>query len=74
MYPGDGPTADQVDSLIISLRPLRESPESVTIAELWDAFKICTDTETAWLFPERDPLGEPMSKALKQIQEITGHY
>ena len=71
-YPGDGPTTHQLDLLTVGLRPLSETPESVTVAELWAAFKICTDTETAWLFPERDPLGEPMSKALKQIQEVTG--
>jgi hypothetical protein len=71
-YPGDGPTADQVDALIVSLRPLSENPNTVTIPKLWTAFRMCTDTGTAWLFPERDPLGEPMCRALMKIQEMTG--
>jgi hypothetical protein len=71
-YPGDGPTADQVDALIASLRPLSEETEPETPALMWAAFKNSVDTEMTWLFPERDPISQPMTAALRQIQDIYG--
>src|ERR1700680_389908 len=71
-YLGDGPTANQIDALIDSLRPLSESTEPATPSLMWAAFKHSVDTEMTWLFPERDPLGKPMTAALRLVQDIYG--
>src|SRR5574340_146421 len=44
-YPGDGPTSAQADSLIAAIRPLMESPDSLPLPVLWDAFRAAIDTE-----------------------------
>lgn len=71
-YLGDGPTAAQADSLIGALRPLIESPDSVPPAVLWNAFRAAVDTEMCWLFPERDTIGNPMTAALREVQNAVG--
>jgi hypothetical protein len=85
-YPGDGPTSQQADSLKGALRllvDLSDSPvpdivpgafraASVAPDIVWYAFRAALDTEMSWLFPERDPISEPMCAALREVQNITG--
>lgn len=71
-YPGDGPTAAQADSLIAALRTLIESPDSLPPSVLWGAFRAAVDAEVCWLFPERDPIGNPMTVALREVQNAVG--
>jgi len=70
-YFGDGPTSEQLDALVEALQPISEAataPVSVLLA----AFRTTVATEMTWLFPERDPLGEPMTAALRKVQTFTG--
>jgi hypothetical protein len=39
---------------------------------LYAAFKSATDSEMTWLFPERDPIGQPMTAALREVQARVG--
>jgi hypothetical protein len=71
-YPGDGPTSDQADALMSALRPVNEATEPVTPSMLYAAFKSATDSEMTWLFPERDPIGQPMTAALREVQARVG--
>lgn len=95
-YPGDGPTAEQADRLLMALeevRPIFEIPESLAgvrpafeicdphealqmacalPAVVFGAFRTAFDTEMSWLFPERDPYGETMTVALREVENITG--
>ena len=71
-YPGDGPTSEQVDSLLATLRPPIETPDSLTPPTLWDAFQAAVQVEMSWLFPEPDPIGVPMTTALREVQNMTG--
>jgi hypothetical protein len=70
-YAGDGPTAEQADAFLAALRPLHDA-ESVTPSMLWEAFRSTVDTEMTWLFPERDPIGEPMTVGLRELQSRVG--
>ncbi len=71
-YVGDGPTAEQAEALAAKLVPVSQFQKNVGCSTVWDAFRVALETEMAWLFPERDPLGEPMIRALREIQDITG--
>lgn len=72
-YPSDGPTAQQVTALIEYLRPISEEDvASYTPAILWKAYSSTLEVEFSWLFPERDPIGEAMTAALREVQKITG--
>ncbi len=71
-YPGDGPTSEQVDSLVAALRPIFETPDPHATDVVWHAYKAAVDTEMRWLLPERDPIGDAMTVALREVQNITG--
>lgn len=71
-YPGDGPTSEQVDSLLAALRPVFETPDPHAAHVVWVAYKAAVDTELRWLLPERDPIGGAMTAALREVQNITG--
>jgi hypothetical protein len=70
-YFGDGPTSEELNALVESLRPISEATTALP-ATLFDAFRIAVSVEISWIFPERDPLGEPMTAALRNIQTFTG--
>jgi hypothetical protein len=72
-YPGDGPAAAQASELVNSLRPFTEEAD-VTAAQTWQAFRNVVEIETAWLFPEKDPLGESLIFALHKAQELIGKW
>lgn len=44
----------------------------VSPAVVFGAFRAAFDTEMSWLFPERDPYGESMTAALREVENITG--
>jgi hypothetical protein len=71
-YPGDGPTSEQVDSLLATLRPVFENPGPHAPAVVLHAFQAAVQVEMSWLFPERDPIGFPMTAALRELQNLTG--
>jgi hypothetical protein len=71
-YARDGPTAEQADAFMATLRPLDEATESVTPSILWNAFRSAVDTEMTWLLPERDPIGQPMTVGLRELQTRVG--
>ena len=71
-YPGDGPTSEQVDSLLAALRPIFETPDPHPAHVVWVAYKAAVHTELRWLLPERDPIGGAMTAALREVQNITG--
>ncbi|MDQ2841904.1 MAG: hypothetical protein M3Y72_12880 [Acidobacteriota bacterium] len=70
-YFGDGPTSKQIDELILAVEPI-SGAISATAAVLFAAFNIAVSIENTWLFPERDPLAEPMTKTLLLLQTFTG--
>jgi hypothetical protein len=70
-YFGDGPTSEQVTVLVETLQPISEAA-TASPSTLLAAFRIAVGVEMSWLFPERDPLGEPMTAALRNIQTFTG--
>jgi nucleoside 2-deoxyribosyltransferase len=71
-YFGDGPTAEQADAFIASVRPFDEATDDPTPTMLWKGFKAALDTEMLWLFPERDAIGERMTAALRELQNRLG--
>jgi hypothetical protein len=72
VYPGDGPTCEQVDSLIMTLRPIFETPDPHAPTVVAHAFQAALQAEMSWLLPERDPIGAPMTAALREVQNVTG--
>jgi hypothetical protein len=73
-YSGDGPTAEQVTALVQHLRPIDEGePGTYTPSILWEAYRSILEVEYSWLFPERDPLGEAMTAALREAQKLTAN-
>ncbi|HEY6988274.1 MAG TPA: hypothetical protein VH369_07820 [Bryobacteraceae bacterium] len=70
-YFGDGPTSGQLDALLEALHPVGEA-STASASVLFAAFRIAVATEMTWLFPERDPLGEPMTAVLRKVQTFTG--
>jgi hypothetical protein len=69
---GDGPTSEQVKSLITVLEPFLDGRDACTPSELWSIFRSVTETELAWLFPERDPIAQSVIPALIKIQTVCG--
>jgi hypothetical protein len=70
-YPGDGPTSEEASTLVAALRPISEA-DALPTPILWAAFRSAVDGEMTWLFPERDPIGPPMTAALREIQAFAG--
>jgi len=70
-YAGDGPTSEQADCLVAALSAAFETPDPHAPDVIWRAFRAALDPEMAWLFPERDPIAEPMTAALREVQSIT---
>jgi hypothetical protein len=71
-YFGDGPTSEKLDELEMALKPIADYPDSVECSEIWSAFRVSTETEMSWIFPERDPISSGMISALCEVQRITG--
>jgi hypothetical protein len=71
VYFGDGPTPEQLTALVKNLQPISEAATALP-ATLLAAFRSAFSVEMSWLFPERDPLAEPMTAALRNIQTFTG--
>jgi len=71
-YPGDGPTSEQAYALVEALRPVNET-DVASPSILWGAFRSAVDGEMTWIFPERDPIGPPMTAALREIQTFIGN-
>lgn len=71
-YAGDGPTAEQADAFLASMRPLRRMSEGFPVVVIYDVFKIAVDTEMLWLFPERDFIGKSMTVGLRELQRRLG--
>ena len=69
----DGPTAEQVNKLCADLQPFIDDRGEYKPSELWDSFRSVTETEMAWLFPERDPVAQFMIPALQEIQSKSGN-
>ncbi len=66
------PTAEQTDDFLAALRPLEEATESVMPSVVWTAFRSAVDTEMSWLLPKSDPIGQPMTLALRELQARAG--
>ena len=69
-YPGDGPTAAQIDALVESFLEIDESSHSIPISVLSAAFHSSLEIEMSWLFPERDPIGRALLPVLRQGQNL----
>lgn len=70
-HPGDGPASDQIDSLLAALRPVLETPDPHPPDAVWRAFAAAVQVRLSWLFPERDPVAEPMSAGLREVENTT---
>jgi len=53
------------------VEPVSEAT-TATAAVLFAAFRVAVSVENTWLFPERDPLAEPMIEALQLVETFTG--
>jgi len=65
-HPGDGPTPEQLDSLLATLRPVFETPDPHPPDAVWRAFAAAVQVRMSWLF-----IAEPMSAGLREVENIT---
>ena len=54
-YFGDGPTSEQLTTLVEALQPISEATAGLPVI-LLPAFRIAVSAEMSWLFPNETPL------------------